>query len=452
MLSHLFHRRPRSNSPAPAGSSHARGGDLQPQLSDAREKAESAAASLREIQTESEVLQELLGRRYEEEATAFDRVTELQGEIAETEAAAESAECNRQEQVTDLRRKSVTATEQVSELRRLSMVRDAELEELRARVTEGAAFREEWRTSEATTERMRVEASCAYRALTDATTRREESLAAAESSRREHLHAEGEVQRLREELAVVHLEAQNREANYWEDARFLMASSDVVDGYETEIARSNEIASEIQAALVQERCLHEEALRDAREAVALGWDMKSSDGGLITLEAGCESGLPEVALDSQTFLTSSPSYLERVPSPRLLSPASPVQSALTALVSENDRLRRKVLDLRGEVEAAKIAPGLMIMQHSHNTSFDSAVAGTGARVVDQMKQALHDDVALLRSLHQVKQELDKERRRERRTRAALERRLAALASGLRPAPPSASKPAVVVHQPVVHEF
>merc|ERR1712054_739587 len=106
-------------------------------------------------------------------------------------------------------------------------------------------------------------------------------------------------------------------ANYWEDARFLLASADVVDGYEAEIAQSNEIATEIEAALAQEQRLHEESLHDSREAVALGWDMASPNGhGFRPPYAGTATDIMEAVPDANTFITSSPSlYLERVPSP-----------------------------------------------------------------------------------------------------------------------------------------
>lgn len=58
-----------------------------------------------------------------------------------------------------------------------------------------------------------------------------------------------------------------------------------------------------------------------------------------------------------------------------------------------------------------------------NGGFAAAVAGTGARVIDHMKQALRGDVDLLRNLHARQEEVARRRLQERRLRVDLERRL-----------------------------
>jgi len=76
----------------------------------------------------------------------------------------------------------------------------------------------------------------------------------------------------------------------------------------------------------------------------------------------------------------------------------PNQTALAALDSENERLRQKVKDLRSQLAATAHVPARKrsprsaspsIPHPGSSDSFDTAVARTGARVVDQMKQALH---------------------------------------------------------------
>jgi hypothetical protein len=312
------------------------------------------------------------------------------------------------------RSKVEAAKEEVSELRRASLSRDAELAALRVQVEAGAAARSELRESQAATERVRADASRAHRVYLDAQKWHEDTLAAAHNRQTECASARLEVQALTQELIEAQEDEKRRSSCYWDDAPFLMASADVVRDNEAEIAQCNEKSSEIQDALEREKRLHEEALWDAREAAVLGDDVEMLPRGL---NGFAESGL--VSPSPQSLL------LERSPSsPRQ---ASPVRAALVALDSENERLRKKLRDLR--TQCNEVAPPMTTTLPSpkpnFGDSFDVAVAGTGARVVDQMKQALHDDVALLRSLHQVKQELDKERRRERRMHAALERRLAA---------------------------
>lgn len=452
-------------------------GEAHPELDAIRQEVDEEAAKLRECLIENEELQETLDIRNEDEEEVEWQLSELRAEVEEAQEANEgnAEHRDRHEHVKSLRRRSVIAREEVGDMRSSSAARDVELAALRFRVEEGAAWRDEWHECEAATERIHVEASSAQRTLVAAELWKKEALDAAQRNHDRRVSGEAQLQQLKEDLQEAQDAAQRMQDSYWDDAPFLQASADVVMGYEAEIAESTEIAAEIQQALAQEHLLHEGAMQDAREAAVLGddVDMLSPMGEAMTLQAGfacrgalspmgepitLHAGTPQadnicaVAAEAVPALCLSPPslLLQRTPSSPS-RPQSPVQAALFALDSENERLRQKVFELRGQVEAAALS-GAVGPQPGHNTSFDSAVAGTGARVVDQMKQALHDDVALLRSLHQVKQELDKERRRERKTHAALERRLAAVPAVSRASPKaaSASKPAGAGS--VVHSF
>lgn len=448
---HLIRGAFRRRSPSPQ---HAvpvvRPPDLLPEVEAARSQAEDAAESLREALRENEQLHESFLREQSKSESADDRLQALECEATQSIEAAEKDEENRQEQVTVLRRRSVIATEEVSELRRSSFERDAALEELRQRVAAGLANRDEWQECEATTERVRVEANLSRREMTEAEEWHEEATNAAEYGRNRRLEDEAEIRLLAEELAEAQAEAQRRDDSYWEDAPFLMANADIVIGYQAEIEESNEVALKIEGDLADEKRKHEEKLQEIREAAAL-----CDDSFLATADSRRPPGVG-VAEAAQPKFASPPYSPLPFLEPTSLSPrqCSPVQATLEALDLDNKRLRQKIQQLRGEVEAA--APGGSTMTTRSplpgQGSFDAAVAGTGARVVDQMKRALHDDVALLRNLHQVKQELDRERRRERRARANLERRinnLGILPPLLQPGPivDASVMDAEAVHQP-----
>jgi len=382
---------------------------VPPELAAARATADEAAANLREALAENEELKDLVALGQSEEATTQQHLVQLETELLELESIAETAQTNHQEEL------QCRSEKNASESRRSSEAHSSELAALRLQVAAGAASRDDFCKCEASTERVRVEANRARRALDESETVHAEASAAVERSHDHCLKGEAEVRSLKEELKEAQEEAQRRDASYWEDAPFLMASADVVNGYEAELAENNRIASEIQEALEQERILHEDALREEREAFVFAGN---------------------VAPNQDPILPVTPSLpCESIASPR---PQAPVQAALASLHAENERLRQKVTDLRGDLDAAAHARAAPQSHANPSHSFDAAVAGTGARVVEQMKQALREDVGLLRNLHQVKQELDRERRAERRTHAALERRLAALARASRsPAPAGA---------------
>jgi len=147
------------------------------------------------------------------------------------------------EQVASLRRRSIRTSEQVAELH--SRLSDPDVTALRARVKEAAAFRSEWRDGEADSERLHVEASQARRSFEIAESARDALLATVESDRKKLINEEAQLRNLRQELTEAQEEAQRRDDSYWDDAPFLMASADVVDGYHAEIAHCNKVSQEI---------------------------------------------------------------------------------------------------------------------------------------------------------------------------------------------------------------
>merc|ERR1712211_58576 len=109
-------------------------------------------------------------------------------------------------------------------------------------------------------------------------------------------------------------------------------------------------------------------------------------------------------------------------------PPSPALAARTALEMENERLHERIAELRRLSAELMCSAGEVALSETDTLedatflhALDAAVVGTGARVVDWMKQALQEDVLVLRNLDAERRRLDEESRRERKMRVALTR-------------------------------
>mmetsp|Transcript_32733 Transcript_32733/g.60131 ORF Transcript_32733/g.60131 Transcript_32733/m.60131 type:complete len:455 (-) Transcript_32733:48-1412(-) len=420
--------------------------DGQPLLQARAQELEAVRAEVRQEEDEhrrvvegNEELQATTARGQTEEHAARESLARLHAETEELSAAGRAAQDleDRQERVSRLRRESVEATEELTTMRRSSEERQSELASLRSRVDRGSAQIEEWRACEQATEQARLDSRRARNALIKAETQHGELRAAVDSARSGLALKEEEVLRLTAEVSEAQVEAQNRQDSYWDDAPFLSTSADIVAQLRAAISERTEVAAEKEAALAREEQLHREALESQQQ-------QRTGFGNLARANLSADSfdiydkASRAVAPESSFIATPDASRIreQSLASPAHASspPAAPAaaHATLAALEAENGRLRQRVETLRSLASRAPsgtAALALAVPDQLHCTGgFDAAVAGTGARVVGQMKQALHDDVLLMRSLHSAKKELESERRRERRMRASLQRQLDALRS------------------------
>lgn len=404
-------------------------------LAELQSEKELQAEELERVLFENEELEEHVAGTETEETALAECLARVRHEMEQHEAAEEASTRRREERVIALRRLSENKTEEVSDLRRKSVVQDVHIAELRRKLAAASASQQELQECEAGARDARGVELRAHREWVDNEAEQSELLASLETERLQCIQCEVKVKNLTDVVEEAQAEATRKENSYWEDATFLKANEDVVVGYENQIRENREACAEIEVAIEKHHALQEAALQDESTASANADDKippalissfwqteETQEASQVALRSHSRSPVRSVRTSPQC---SPRMLLERTPLPAP-SRSTAVQAALATLHSENDRLRQKVDDMRKAIESRPC--NVQEDVHSDDRSFDAAVAGTGARVVHQMKQSLHDRINELRTLHHKKQELDRERRRERRLRADLERRLASVSA------------------------
>eukprot|EP00929_Paragymnodinium_shiwhaense_P070223 TRINITY_DN35558_c0_g1_i1.p1 TRINITY_DN35558_c0_g1~~TRINITY_DN35558_c0_g1_i1.p1 ORF type:complete len:568 (-),score=185.16 TRINITY_DN35558_c0_g1_i1:54-1757(-) len=270
-----------------------------------------------------------------------------------------------------------------------------------------------------------------------------------------------------------------REDAYWDDAPFLEASAEQLQDLERQVAELRASEVELRAELQKVQGAQQRARAPPPAPIGLppsplasGHASKATSPACPgdSVPSGLRQGEKSPATKSKQDAESALSPLPAPPSSGLLtqpptpaaggeggvsspvaspSPPSPQckSAGRAALEAENERLRERIVELQAVASrlqaAAAVEPGLCCVQgagaaaeETHNpaamplpaacNSFESAVAATGARVLEQLKEALREDVALLRKLQIEKRDVEQEWQKERRLRAAMMRRLDAV--------------------------
>lgn len=261
---------------------------------------------------------------------------------------------------------------------------------------------------------------------------------AAERSRGAVAESEAEAALVAAAIRRAQAAAQERESTYWDEAPFLRVSAEDLRELRGRLAAKRRQLRGLEASLAREAVGQEpRPAPGPREdppatppgngpaAAAAGGSPRPTAWSAGTASPPpSASSTPRPAGEAEAAAASPPRRrLHSSRTPVASPPPSPARAVLLTLEAENRRLHRRVKELRGLVE--KLAPPGRAGGSDDVDGFAAAVAGTGARVIDQMKQALHEDTELLRSLHARKWELDQRCRHERRLHAALHRQLAA---------------------------
>jgi len=275
-----------------------------------------------------------------------------------------------------------------------------------------------------------------------------EALEAELTSRRS---AEAQSVAEKNELAEVLSEMRSRNQRlqdaYWDDAPFLSIADGEAHRLQREVSEQKAAATELQAALESLGSLpreHDDLSKARRAALSPTMDaFHADDNDATNSRLAPQPATPPRRLAPAPRSVGTVAAMPLPPATHIAAlppPPSPVSNARAALEAENERLRGNVSELReryAELQSSLTSPSggdagplpPIIDDEDSRTSerssdaFSTAVAGTGARVVEWMKQALQEDVIVLRSLQSEKQHLDDEFSKERRLRAALARRL-----------------------------
>lgn len=354
-----------------------------------------------------------------QELESFAAKRELPPSLKHSFMSLEARTSKLEEQHDSLCESVLCRSEEITELREAGFERERRLETRNGqKLNRRRAAQSELNTHRAFVEAARRD-SQQLRSDLEADLRRNDLLLSQVDSHK-CAYAEHEVarERLLKELSAAREAATECPDDYWEQAPFLSVS-------ETEVMRLRGLVEEREGKAAE---LQSELERKT-ERVAQIAEWRASKVQ-VRVPSPAPWTFPVVAEVSQENTPETPRPRRREPvSPTApKSPASPVRVALSVLEEENVRLRDRISGMRGLLN--RMTPGAERAAGDVNekiyASFQGAVMGTGARVMDHMRQSLQDDVGFLRRLHASKQSVDEDFRQERRLRASLERRLKAL--------------------------
>mmetsp|Transcript_42326 Transcript_42326/g.95264 ORF Transcript_42326/g.95264 Transcript_42326/m.95264 type:complete len:655 (-) Transcript_42326:34-1998(-) len=192
---------------------------------------------------------------------------------------------------------------------------------------------------------------------------------------------------------------------YWSDAPFLAATPEDVERAKQHLRERMEAVSHLEAAVQSQRAKLEELKQTPAEEVSNEDSRGSANPHLLDSTLPSITGVPAANPAESTLSAAEVLLLSRrqVPSQRI---------ALAAVEEDNQRLRQRVVDLKDVLHtvpnkawtAAGDAAG---NAHPGEQQQLQTAEGASAKVVVQLKQALHDDLGLLRSLSAKKRSLER---------------------------------------------